>query len=171
MGLQRVRHDWVIEPNWISKLMLLNCDVGQDSWESLGLQIQLVHPKGNKSILNIHWKDWCWNWNTNILATWCEEMTHLKRPWCWERLKVGREGDDRGWDGWMALLTQWTWILVSSRSWWWTGRPGVPQFMGLQRVGHDWVTELNWTAHSSTKNKGYYFQCYYWARKWVIGLV
>ena len=73
----------------------------------------------------------------------CEELTHLKRPWCWERLKVG-EGDDQKWDGWMASLIQWTWIWVSSRSWWWTGKPGMQQSMGLQRVRHDWVTELNW---------------------------
>ena len=64
-------------------------------------------------------------------------LTDLKRPWCWERLKAGREGDDRGWDGWMASPTQWTWVWVSSGSWWWTGRPGVLQSMGLQRVGHD----------------------------------
>ena len=72
-------------------------------------------------------------------GTWCEELTHLKRPWCWDRLKVG-EGDDRGWDGWMASQTQWTSVWVSSGSWWWTGKPGVLQSMGLQRVGHDWVT-------------------------------
>ena len=90
-------------------------------------------------------EDWCWNWNSNILATWCEELTHLKRFWCWERLKAGAEGDDRGWDGWMASPTQWTWVWVNSRSWWWTGRPGVLRFMGSQRVGYDWVTELNWT--------------------------
>ena len=71
-------------------------------------------------------------------------LAHLKRPWCWERLKAGGEGDDRGWDGWMASLTQWTWVWVDSRSWWWTGRPGVLQSMGLQRIRHDWVTELNW---------------------------
>ena len=76
------------------------------------------------------------------LATWCKELTHLKRPWCWERLKAG-EGDDRAWDGWMASLTQWTWVWVNSRSWWWTGRPGMLQSMGSQRVGHDWATELN----------------------------
>ena len=93
-------------------------------------------------ILNIHWKDWCWSWNSNTLATWCEELTHLKRPWCWERLKV-REGDDRGWGGWMASPTQWARVWVSSRSWW-TGRPGVLQSMGSQRVGHDWTAELNW---------------------------
>ena len=57
----------------------------------------------------------------------------------------GGEGDDRGWDGWMASPTQWTWVCVNSRSWWWTGRPGVLQFMGSQRVGHNWATELNWT--------------------------
>ena len=68
----------------------------------------------------------------------------FERPWCWERLKAGREGDDRGWDGWMASPTQWTWVWVDSSSWWWIGRPGVLQFMGLQRVGHAWVTELNW---------------------------
>ena len=71
-------------------------------------------------------------------------LAHLKRPWCWERLKAGGEGDDRGWDGWITSLTQWTWVWVDSRSWWWTGRPGVLQSMGLQRIRHDWVTELNW---------------------------
>ena len=80
----------------------------------------------------------------NTLATWWEELTHLKIPWCWERLKVGREGNDRGWDGWMASPTRWTWVWVNSGSWWWTGRPGMLQFMGSQRVGHDWTTELNW---------------------------
>ena len=76
--------------------------------------------------------------------TLCEELTHWKRLWCWEGLGVGEEGDDRGWDGWMASLIRWTWVWVNSRSWWWTGRPGVLQFMGSQRVGHDWATELNW---------------------------
>ena len=75
-------------------------------------------------------------------ATWCEELTHWKRPWCWERLKAGK-GDDRGWDGWMPSLTQWTWVWVSSRSCSWTRRPGVLQSMGLQRVGHDWANKLN----------------------------
>ena len=97
-----------------------------------------------ESVLTIHWKDWCWSWNSNTLATWCEELTLLKRHWSWERLKAG-EGDDRRFDHWMASPTQWTWVWVSSRSWWWTGKPGVLQSMGSQRVGHDWVTELNWT--------------------------
>ena len=99
--------------------------------------------------LSVHWKD-CWSWNSNTLATWCEELTHWKRPWCWERLKAGREGDDRGWDGWMASPTQWIWVWVNSRSWWWTGRPGVLQSMGLQRIWHDWVAELNWTEDGCT---------------------
>ena len=125
--------------------MLLNCGVGEDSWESLDCKkIQLLHPKGNQS-WNIHWKDWCWSWNSNTLATWCKELTHWKWPWYRKRLKVGREGDDRGWDGWMASPTQWTWVWVNSQIWWWTGRPGVLQFMGSQKVRHDWVTELNWT--------------------------
>ena len=71
----------------------------------------------------------------------------LEKTWCWERLKAGGEGGNRGWDGWMALLTQWTWAWVNSRSWWWTGKPGVLQSMGLQRVGHNWV---NWTDHVVT---------------------
>ena len=75
-------------------------------------------------------------------AQYCEELTHLKRPWCWERLRVRGEEGDRGWDDWMASPTQWTWVCVNSGSWWWTGRPGVLQSMGLQRVEHDWVTEL-----------------------------
>ena len=82
-----------------------------------------------------------------------KEPTHLKRPWCWERLKAGGEGDDRGWDGWMASSTQWTWVWVNSRSWWWTGKPGMVQSMGLQRAGHDWVTELNWTVCGHGRNK------------------
>ena len=95
--------------------------------------------------MNIHWKDWCWSWNFNTLATWCEELTHKKRPWCWETLKVGGEGDDRGWDGWMVSPTQWTWVWVDSGNWWWTGRPGMLRLMGSQTVRHNWVTELNWS--------------------------
>ena len=82
--------------------------------------------------------------NSNTLATWWEEPTHWKRPWCWGRLKAGGEGDDRGWDGWEASPTRWTWVWVGSRSWWWIGRPGLLQSMGSQRVRHNWVTELNW---------------------------
>ena len=124
--------------------MLLNCGVGEDSWESLGLQGDPTSPFWRRSALGVHWKDWCWSWNSKTLATWCEELTHLKRSWCWARLRAGGGGDNRGWDGWMASLTQWTWVWVDYRSWWWTGRPGVLQSMGLQRVRHDWVTELKW---------------------------
>ena len=81
----------------------------------------------------------------HTLATWCEELTHWKRPWFWDRLRAGGEGDDRRWDGWMASPTWWTWVWTSSKSWCWTGKPGVLQSMGLQRVGHNWVTELNRT--------------------------
>ena len=81
-------------------------------------EIQPVNPKGYQSWIFIHWKDWRWSWNSNTLATWCAELTQWKRPWCWERLKAGGEGDNRGWDGWMASLTQRTWIWASSRSWW-----------------------------------------------------
>ena len=125
--------------------MLLNCGVGEDSWESLGLQGDPTSPSYRKSVPNIHWKDWCWSGNSNTLATWCKELTHLKRPWCWERSKAGGEREDRGWDGWMVSLTQWTWVWVNSGSWWRTGKPGVLQFTRSQRVGHNWMTELNWT--------------------------
>ena len=105
---------------------------------------------------NVHWKDWCWSWNSNTLATWFEELTPWKRPWCWERLKAGREEDARGWDGWMASLTQRIWVWASSGSWWRAVRPGVLQSMGSQRVGHDWATELNCTLRSNTSQIDWY---------------
>ena len=93
----------------------------------------------------------------------CEELTHWKRLWCWEGLWAGREGDNRGWDGWMASLTRWTWVWVNSGSWWWTGRPGMLLFMGSQRVGHDWVTNLIWSdlkVEMSSPVINMYLQCY-----------
>ena len=111
-------------------------------------EIQPVHPKGNQSWIftgRTDAKSFSWSWNSNTLTTWWKEPTHCKRPWCWERLKVGEEGDDRGWDGWMESSTPWTWIWASSGSWWWIGKPGMLQSMGLQRVGHDWATGMNWT--------------------------
>ena len=120
--------------------MLLNCSVGEDSCESLDCnEIQPVHPKGGQS-----WVFWCWSWKSNSLATSCEELTHWKRLWCREGLRAGAEGDDRGWDDWMASWTHWTWVSVNSGWWCWTGMPGVLQFLGLQRVRHNWATELNW---------------------------
>ena len=108
-----------------------------------------VHPKGNQSWIFIGrtdakaetailWPPDAKNWLTG------KDWRDWIFPWCWERLKVGGKGDDRGWDGWMASPTQWSWVWVSSGSWWRTGKPGVLQSMGLQRFGHDWTTELNW---------------------------
>ena len=79
---------------------------------------RIQHSKYSFYWMNSHWKDWRWSWSSNTLATWCKELTHRKRPWCWKRLKAGGEGDDRGWDGWMASPTQWTWVWVNSGSWW-----------------------------------------------------
>ena len=82
-----------------------------------------------------------------------EELTHFKTPWWWERSKAGGEGDNRGWDGWMASPTQWAWVWASSRSWWWIGKPSVRQSTGSQRVGHNWATELNWTEARAWFNR------------------
>ena len=95
--------------------------------------------------MGVHWKDWWWSWNSNTLATSCEKLTHWKRLWCWEGLGAGGEGDDREWDGWMASPTQWIWVWVNPMSWWRTGKCGMLQSIGSQRVGHNWVTKLNWT--------------------------
>ena len=111
-------------------------------WRKL-LRVPWTAKRSNLSILKeispkYSLQDWCWSWNSNTLATWCKELTtHWKRFWCWERLKVG------GWDGWMASPTRWTWLWVSSRSLWWTGKPGVQQSMGSQIVEHDWATKPN----------------------------
>ena len=127
------------------KLMLLNYGVGEDSWESLGLQGDPTSPFWRREVLGIHWKDWCWSWNSNTLVTSCQELTHWKRPWWWEGLEAGGEGDARGWDGWVASPTRWAWVWVNPGSLWWTGRPGMLWFRGSQRVRHDWTTELHWT--------------------------
>ena len=100
-----------------------------------------------RGLLRVSWtarksnQDWCWGWSFNTLATWCEELTYWKRTWCWERLKARGEGDDRGWDGWMASLTQWTWVWASSRRWWRTRKSGALQSLGSQGVGH--IEQLN----------------------------
>ena len=132
------------------------------SWEpknwcfwTLVLEKTLDNPLGCKEIQSVHPKEdqsWVFIGRTDVeaetpifAAIWCKELTHWKRPWCWDRLKVGGEGDNRGWDGWMASLPQWTWVCVSSGSWWWTGRPGMLHSMGLKRVRHDWASEIYWT--------------------------
>ena len=108
-------------------------------WRSL-LRVPWTARRSNQSILKESSPEYSlegrmWSWNSNTLATWCEELTHLKRAWCWQWLKVGGEGDDRGWHGWMVSPTWWTWVWVNSGSWWLTGKPGVLQSMGSQRVG------------------------------------
>ena len=118
-------------------------------------EIQPVNPKGNQS--------WIFTGRTDaeaktpiLWATWWEEPTHWKRPWCWERLKAGAEGDNRGWDGWIESPTQRTWVWVSSRSWWWTGRPGVLQSHGVTKSRtqlSDWTELFLW------------FELYLWFRK------
>ena len=103
-------------------------------------EIQAVHLKGNHSWIFIGRTDA----EAETPVLWPPDVKTLwKTPWCWQRLKVGGEGDDRGWDDWMASPMRWTWVWVSSGSWWWTGMPGVLQSMGSQRIGHERV--LNWT--------------------------
>ena len=124
------------------------------SLEGLMLKLQLQY------FGHLMWR--CWSWNFNTLATWCEELTHWKWPWCWERLKVGGGGNDRGWDGWIASPAQRIWIWVSSVSWWWTGKPAVVQSMGLQRVRQDWAIELNWTESMKCLGDNYVFGILWW---------
>ena len=118
-------------------------------WKRL-LRVPCTARRSNKSILKEISPEYSWEGLMlrlklqSTLATWCEELTPW-RPWCWERLKSGGEWDNRGWDGWMASPTWWTWVWASSGSWWWTRKPGVLQSMGSQRTGQDWATELNWT--------------------------
>ena len=126
------------------ELIILNCGVGEDSWESLGLQGDPTSPFWRRSALGFVGRN---DAKAEIPVLWpphakswlIGKVSDAGRDW-----GAGGEGDDRGWDGWMASLTGWTRVWVNFGSWWWTGRPGVLQFMGLQRVGHDWLTELNW---------------------------
>ena len=123
-------------------LMLLNCGVGEDSWEPLGLQGDPTSPFQRRTVLGVLWKDWCWSWSSSILATWWDELTHLKRPWCWERLKAGRKGDDRGWDGWVASPTQWTLVWANSRVGNGQGGLACCGSWGLKEL--DMTERLNW---------------------------
>ena len=141
-------HVWVweldCEESWVPKYWCFWTVVLEKTLES-PLDCKEIKPVILKEISpEYSLEDW-WSWSSSTLAAWCKELTHWKRPWCWERLKTGGEGDDKGLDGCMASLTWWTWVWASSSSWWWTGRPGLLQSMGLQRVRQDWVTVLNWT--------------------------
>ena len=107
---------WTIKKDecWIIDTFELWC------WRRL-LRVPWCARRSNQCILKemspeYSLENWCWSWNSNTLATWCEGLTHLKRLWCWERLKAGGEGDNRGWDGCMASTTQWTWVWVDSGS-------------------------------------------------------
>ena len=98
--------------------------------------------------MNTHWKDLCSRWSSNTLETWWEQLTHWKRPWCWERLKVGGERDDRGWDDWMVSPIQWTWTWENSSRWWGTGKPVILQSLELQ--SQTWLGD--WTTTTSGKH-------------------
>ena len=138
-------HVWMWELNhkesWAPKNWCFWTVVLEKTLESplYSKEIQPVHPQGNQSWIFIG-RTHAEAESPNTLAIWCEELTHWKRPWCWERLRAGGEGDDRGWDGWMASPTLCTWVWVNSGSWRWTERPSKLQSMRWQRVGHNWVT-------------------------------
>ena len=123
------------------------------------LQGDQTSPFYRKLTLNIHLKDWWWSWSSNTLATWCKELAHWKRLWCWERLKAGGEGGDRGWDVWMASPSQWTWVWANFRRYWRTEKTGVLRFMGLQRVGYDLATEQQQHNGTYSGSDNYFIRC------------
>ena len=148
-------HVWMwkldCEESWVLKNWCFWTAVLEKTLESLFdcKDIQPVYSKGNQSWVffggndakaetPVRWPPHAKSWLTG-------------KDWCWEDLEAGGEGDDRGWDGWMASPIQWTWVWVNSRSWWWTGRSVVLQFMGSRRDGHNWVTELNWIIMAKEK--------------------
>ena len=121
--------------------MLLNCVVGEDSWESLGLQGDQISQSWRKSVMNIHWKDWCWSWSSKFWPPDAKNWLIWKDPEAGQDWRQKEKGKQKM-NCWMASLTWWTWVWASSRGWWWKGRPGVLQSMGSQIVGHSWVSEL-----------------------------
>ena len=145
------------------ELMLLNCGVGEDSWESLGLQGDPTSPFWRRSALGFLWKEWCWSWNSSTLATSWEELTHWKRFWCWEGLGAGGEGDDRGWDG--GRESEWT--------------PGVGDGQGSLVCCNSWGSKesdmtkwLNWTENIDNNNSISFIGLSWWlneknTKKWL----
>ena len=139
-------------------VVMYGCELDcEESWApknwcfwTVVLEKTLESPLDCKDIQPVHSKDQSWVFigrndaKAEIPILWPPDagLTHWKRLWCWEGLGAGGEGDDRGWDSWMASPTQWTWVWVNSSSWWWTGRPGLVQFMESQRIGHNWAIEL-----------------------------
>ena len=121
------------------ELMLFNCDVGEDSWESLGLHRDPTSPFWRRSALGFLWKEW----PPHVKSWLIGKDSDVGRDWGQEEKGTTEDGQQR-----MASLTLWTWVWVNFGRWWWTGRPGMLQFMGSKRVGHDWATELNWTEYS-----------------------
>ena len=109
---------------------------------------KLMGPRFNAIWRHLMRVGWLFDWLVYDAQKY--SVMYWKRPWCWEWLKAGGEGDDRGWDGWRASLTQWKWVWGSFGNWWWTGKPGMLQSMGSQRVGHDWA--LNWTDSVMWRN-------------------
>ena len=143
-------------------------------WRRL-LRAPWTARRSNQSILkeislNIHWKDWCWSWNSIFWSLDAKSWLIWKDPDVGKDWRPEEKGKT-GWDGWMASPTQWAWIWVNSSNWWWTGRPSLLQFMGSQRVGHDWVTELNWTEWASlvaqlVKNLHAMRETWIWSLDW-----
>ena len=133
------KENWVLQDWWFWTVVLENILEGPLDCK----KIKPVNPKENQSWIFIGRTDA--EVETPIL--WLPDAKNWligKKPWCWERLKAGGEGEGRGWDGWTVSPTRWTWVWASFGIWWWPGKPDLLQSMGSQRVGHDWATELNW---------------------------
>ena len=149
-----VCESWTIEKAEHQRSDAFHCGIGEDSWKSLGLQGDPTSPSLKRSVLGVHWKYWCWSWNSNPLATSCKELTHWKRSWCWEKLRAAGEGANR--DGWMASLTQGTW------GGWTPGvgdRQGGLAFCGSRSHKELDTTELlNWTDSSSISRVFFFFK-------------
>ena len=159
--------------------MLLNCDVGEDSWESLGLQGDPTSPSWRRLVLGVHWKDWCWSWNSNTLANWCEKLTHWKRPWCWERLRAGGKGMrwlDSITDSMDKNLSKF-WEIVKIRGAWNASVHGVVKnWTWLKRLSmHARIGEgngnlLQCSCLENPKGRGAWWAATYWVAQSRTGL-